>query len=245
MKRILALSIGALLCVFTVLCLNTEEIRPRQSAPAKARNSSQEQNPAGYNGQEKVDQRAAGKIDLGKNVSQESTLNNEETTMASNKAAIAPNIGISLPNCEKVGALLNKLLADEFVLYIKSLNYHWNVRDVYFNTMHEFFKDLYEKQLTFSDDVAERARALGVVAFGTAQEFLKHSQLKEQPGIVPTTKEMLKNLLSDHEAIIRSMRIDAEKCLEYEDIGTNNFLTEMINKHEKIAWMLRASFEQK
>lgn len=228
MKKIL--SSCALLCTFaitTLLCLNTEEMNPRQSAP-----------------QEKVDQPLPPKIDLGKN-SQELTLNNKEKPMASNKAAIEPNIGIPQPNREQVGALLNRLLADEFVLYIKSLNYHWNVRDLYFNTMHEFFKDLYEKQLTFSDDVAERARALGVVAFGTAQEFIKHSQLKEEAGVLPTTKEMLKNLLSDHEAIIRSMRMDAEKCLEYEDIGTNNFLTEMINKHEKIAWMLRASFEQK
>ena len=197
------------------------------------------------NQEKMVDQFANNEVELGQNINNNATpQTNKEIAMHANEPAIQANIGISKPNREKTGALLNKLLADEFVLYIKTLNYHWNVRDLYFNTMHKFFEDLYEKQLTFSDDVAERTRALGIVALGTAQEFIKHCQLKEEPGIVPTTKEMLKNLLTDHEAIIRSMRIDAEKCLEYEDIGTNNFLTEMINKHEKIAWMLRASFEQ-
>ncbi len=190
-----------------------------------------------------VDQDNNNAVQLGQNISNIPETN-EEMNMHANQPAIQPNIGISQQNREGVGALLNQLLADEFVLYIKTLNYHWNVRDLYFDAMHKFFKELYEKQLDFSDDVAERARTLGAIALGTAHEFIKHSQLKEEPGIVPTTKEMLKNLLLDHEAIIRSMRIDAEKCLEFEDIGTNNFLTEMINKHEKIAWMLRASFEQ-
>lgn len=173
------------------------------------------------------------------------SISNKGIIMQSNKPSVQANIGISEQNREKVGALLNRLLADEFILYIKTLNYHWNVRDTYFDAMHKFFEKLYEKQLDISDDVAERARALGVVSFGTAQEFLKNSQLKEQPGVVPTTKEMLKNLLDDHEAIIRSIRIDAEKCIEYEDMGTNNFLTELIEKHEKIAWMLRSGFERK
>ena len=193
--------------------------------------------------EKRVDQPMVATIQLGENLSETSTLNNQGSTMSSNKAAIAPNIGISQQNREMVAALLNRLLADEFVLYIKTLNYHWNVRDPYFSSMHQLFKDLYEKQLNFSDDVAERARALGVVALGTAQEFIKHSQLKEEAGKVPTTKEMLKNLLADHETIIRSLRIDAGKCLEHEDIGTNNFLIEMLNKHEKTAWMLRANFE--
>ncbi|MCL5874850.1 MAG: DNA starvation/stationary phase protection protein [Candidatus Dependentiae bacterium] len=218
MNKTFFLSLGCALTISTTLfCLNNEEKR--------------------------VDQPMGAALELGKNLSEKPTFNNQGSTMASNKAAIMPNIGISQPNLEKVGALLNSLLADEFVLYIKSLNYHWNVRDPYFSSMHQLFKDLYEKQLNFSDDVAERARALGVVALGTAQEFIKHSQLKEEAGKVPTTKEMLKNLLADHETIIRSLRIDAEKCLEHEDIGTNNFLIEMLNKHEKIAWMLRANFE--
>lgn len=218
MDKTFFLSLGCALAISTTLfCLNNEEKR--------------------------VDQPMGTALELGKNLSEKPTFNNQGSTMSSNKAAIMPNIGISQPNLEKVGALLNSLLADEFVLYIKTLNYHWNVRDPYFSSMHQLFKDLYEKQLNFSDDVAERARALGVVALGTAQEFIKHSQLKEEAGKVPTTKEMLKNLLADHETIIRSLRIDAGKCLEHEDIGTNNFLIEMLNKHEKTAWMLRANFE--
>lgn len=154
------------------------------------------------------------------------------------------HIDISKSNLAHVGKLLNNLLSDEFILYIKTLNYHWNLRGMQFHDLHAFFKDLYEKQLDFSDDVAERARTMGAAAFGSAAEFLKHTHLKETPGVAHLTAEkMMKNLLADHEAIIRLLREYAALTLDYEDIGTNNFLIDLMEKHEKVAWMLRTSVE--
>lgn len=155
-----------------------------------------------------------------------------------------PHIGIAKKDREKVAALLNALLADEYVLYTKTLNYHWNVIDPYFHAMHAFFKELYEKQFNFADDLAERARQLDVNSFGSMTEFLKATRLKETAGAKSlTTQAMLKNLLDDHEAIIRQLRIDAQKCLDFNDIGTNNFLIDILEKHEKIAWMIRSSIK--
>lgn len=152
------------------------------------------------------------------------------------------NIDITPANRKKVAQILNTLLADEFTLYIKTLNYHWNVTSHHFNDLHKFFESQYEALLEFSDSVAERVRALDEPAFGTMQEFAKHSQLKEKPGAKLTDTQMIKNLLEDHEAIIRSIRISQQECMEkYKDAGTNNFLLNLLEKHEKMAWMLRAS----
>lgn len=169
-------------------------------------------------------------------------LSKEESMKSHDTVAIKTNIGVSHENCVKVGAMLNQLLSDEAVLYIKILNFHWNVRDPYFDTVHAFFKKLYEAQLDIVDDVAERARTIGILAYGSMQEFLKNTKLKEQIGYVPT-KEMLKQLLDDHEIIIRSMHQMIALSAEYGDIGTNNFLQDILNRHEKTAWMLRANFE--
>lgn len=151
------------------------------------------------------------------------------------------NIGISATNRKKVAQLLNALLADEFLLYIKTLNYHWNVKSRHFRDLHKFFLDLYETQLQICDDVAERTRSLDEPSFGTMQEFAKHTRLKEQPGKMLNDQEMIKQLLLDHEAIIRTIRVDAQACMDkYSDLGTNNFLLNLLEKHEKLAWMLRA-----
>jgi starvation-inducible DNA-binding protein len=55
---------------------------------------------------------------------------------------------------------------------------------------------------------------------------------------------MLSNLLSDHEYIIRTIRKDADTVADnYHDMGTNDFLIGIMQRHEKMAWMLRAYLE--
>ncbi len=154
------------------------------------------------------------------------------------------NIGLTDRQREGVVEILNTLLADEFVLYAKTRNYHWNVTGPQFHELHRFFQEQYEALNDIVDEVAERVRALGGNAIGTLAEFLKRTRLKEHPGKYPSARAMLANLLEDHEAIIRHLRSDLETCAEkYRDMGTNDFLTELLQRHEKMAWMLRASLE--
>lgn len=154
---------------------------------------------------------------------------------------IEPNIGLNKNSRQAVSNMLNSLLADEYLLYTKTQNYHWNVTGLMFNDLHTFFGKQYQQLAEIVDSVAERIRALGERSHGTMQEFLDNARLKEMPGVVPAAQEMIKNLLEDHEAIIRTLRIDIEATTnEFEDAGTNNFLSDLITRHEKMAWMLRA-----
>ena len=142
------------------------------------------------------------------------------------------NIGLSDQERKGVGDMLNALLADEYVLYTNTRNYHWNVVGPQFHDLHKF------------DEVAERVRALGGTALGSLTAFLKQTRLKEQPGQSASTLEMVKNLLISHEAIIQSLRVDLESCADkFHDMGTNDFLTGLMERHEKMAWMLRAMLE--
>jgi len=130
---------------------------------------------------------------------------------------------------------------DEYILYTKTRNYHWNIVGPQLNDLHKFFEEQYNELNGIVDEVAERARAVGGNAFGTVAEFSQHTRLKEQPGQYPSARAMLANLLNDHEALIRHLRVDLETCVEkYHDAGTNDFLTGMMEKHEKMAWILRA-----
>jgi starvation-inducible DNA-binding protein len=154
---------------------------------------------------------------------------------------IHPNIGIQDTNREEVVELLNRLLADEHVLYIKLRNYHWHVVGPQFDQLHRFFEEQYTELAESIDVIAERVRTLGGHALATMAEFVNESRLEEHPGHYPDANQMIVNLLEDHEAIIRHLREDQERCdEEYNDMGTNDFLIALMEAHEKLAWMLRA-----
>jgi starvation-inducible DNA-binding protein len=151
------------------------------------------------------------------------------------------NIAISDADREAVVGLLNTLLADEYLLYTKTRNYHWNVVGLQFNDLHKFFETQYTELNDVVDEVAERARMLGGRAFGTLREFTEHARLKETPGSVPDARGMLAELLADHESVIRNLRKDAEVVMDkHHDAGTNDFLVGLMERHEKAAWMLRS-----
>ncbi|MBN8853951.1 MAG: DNA starvation/stationary phase protection protein [Sphingobacteriales bacterium 50-39] len=151
------------------------------------------------------------------------------------------NIGISQQNLQAVAAELSKLLADEFVLYTKTRNAHWNVEGPDFHTMHIFFEQQYEALDETMDSVAERIRQLGHFAPATLQSFLSLTHLTEKLGEENDSQGFLKELLVDHENIIIYCRENINRFAnEYGDLGTSDFITGLMEEHEKMAWMLRA-----
>ena len=157
---------------------------------------------------------------------------------------MAVNIGLNAQQRRGVVEILSRLLADEYLLYTKTRNYHWNVVGPQFNDFHKFFESQYETIDELIDDVAERARTLGGHAVGTLAEFKQLGRIKEEPGRRPAARQMLQNLLADHEAIVQVLRKDLQTAMDkHGDAGTSDFLTGLMERHEKMAWMLRAFLE--
>lgn len=149
------------------------------------------------------------------------------------------NIGLDQDTLKQVNELLNALLADQHVLYIKTRKYHWNVSGPSFLEYHEFFEKQYTQLEAAIDEVAERIRTLGGRPVSTMEDFLKLTSLKEDKSAEVKTADMFQRLLDDHEQSIRELREDVSKCEELEDAGTADFLTNLMEDHEKMAWMLR------
>ena len=108
---------------------------------------------------------------------------------------------------------------------------------------HKLFEDQYSAIDEDIDEVAERIHALGRKTLATLSGFLKFATLKEHPAKYPVVKTMIANLLTDHETVIRSLRKGTESCAKLDDAGTEDFLTQLMEKHEKTAWMLRATLD--
>jgi len=156
-----------------------------------------------------------------------------------------PNIGITDKNLKEICALLNNSLADSHILYFKLRKYHWNLKGDNFMELHKLFESQYTEVQEAIDEIAERVSQLGGVAIGTTSEFSKLSSLKENPGKNPEDNmEMIKELLGDHETIIRSLRKSIDAIGEkFGDEGTADFLTGLMEDHEKMAWILRRYFK--
>jgi starvation-inducible DNA-binding protein len=153
------------------------------------------------------------------------------------------NIGIPEQDRKNISSGLSKLLSDTYILYLKTHNFHWNVKGPMFQTLHLMFETQYNELALAVDLVAERIRALGEPAPGTYAQYLKLGSIKETDG-VPQAKEMIKILVQDQEAVIRTAKEVFPVADKASDEATLDILTQRIQTHEKTAWMLRSLLEE-
>ena len=153
--------------------------------------------------------------------------------------------GKSDSNSQAVAAELEKLLADEYILYTKTRNPHWNVEGPDFHSMHLFFESQYQQLEVTVDDVAERIRSIGHYAPATLKEFLSLTHLTEKKSTKNDSQGFIADLLGDHQSIINFLKENIGPFADkYKDYGTSDFLTSLLEAHEKMAWMLKSHLKK-
>jgi starvation-inducible DNA-binding protein len=152
------------------------------------------------------------------------------------------DIGIAEKDRARIAEGLSRLLADTFTLYLKTHNFHWNVKGPMFQTLHLMFETQYNELWLALDAIAERIRALGFPAPGTYADYAGLSSIKETPG-VPEAREMIRLLVEGHEAVARTARKIFPLVEKANDEPTADLLTQRLQVHEKTAWMLRSLLE--
>ena len=152
-----------------------------------------------------------------------------------------PNIGISAENRQAVADQLSKILADEFVLYSKTLNFHWNVEGPDFHSVHLYLETLYEEQQDVVDTVAEKIRMLGHYVPATLEKYSQLTHLTEKVKGKNDSQSIFAELLEDHESIIIFIREKIQPMAEkWQADGISDYITGLMEQHEKTAWMLRS-----
>jgi starvation-inducible DNA-binding protein len=153
------------------------------------------------------------------------------------------NIGIAEQDREAIAAGLSRLLADSYTLYLKTHNYHWNVTGPQFNTLHTMFESQYTELALAVDNIAERIRALGVMAPGSYRAFADLTSIEEETG-TPDAEEMIRQLIIGQETVVRTAREVIPLAGNANDEPTADLLTQRMQIHEKTAWMLRSMLGQ-
>jgi len=164
--------------------------------------------------------------------------------MASKIKTIKVNDGLTAEQQAGVVELLKYALADQHVLYMRMRNYHWNITGPQFQPLHALIEKQYDQVAAAIDETAERIRQFGEFSPGTLTEMLELARLTEEPGVVPSAREMVANLVADHEACIRQLREDTKAAGDkYGDISVEDYFTGLVQDHQKMAWLLRAHLE--
>jgi len=153
------------------------------------------------------------------------------------------DIGIKKKDREAIAEGLSRLLADTYTLYLKTHNFHWNVKGPMFQTLHLMFETQYNELALAVDLIAERIRSLGFPAPGTYKQFAALSSIKETDGVPPATT-MIKLLVEGQEAVAKTARSVFPVVEKVNDEPTADLLTQRMQVHEKTAWMLRSLLEK-
>jgi starvation-inducible DNA-binding protein len=151
--------------------------------------------------------------------------------------------GISARDRATIAQGLSRLLADTYVLYLKTHNFHWNVEGPMFQTLHAMFMEQYTETWNAIDLIAERIRSLGHYAPGTYSDYLKLASIKETRG-VPKAVQMVRLLIAGQEAVVKTAREIVPRADKAGDEPTLDLLTQRMQIHEKNAWMLRSLLKQ-
>ena len=139
----------------------------------------------------------------------------------------------------RIASGMSSVLADSYMLYLQTQNFHWNVVGPRFHQLHELFESQYTEMAEAIDEIAERIRALGVRAPGTFKEFSKLSSIKEDDSITEADK-MIEKLVEGHSLISNKSSEVVQLAASGNDEATADLLTTRIKSNEKMNWMLKS-----
>jgi starvation-inducible DNA-binding protein len=154
------------------------------------------------------------------------------------------DIGIDEAERKDIAEGLSHLLADTYLLYVKTHGYHWNVTGPLFNTLHLMFEQQYNELALAVDLIAERIRALGFPAPASYAEFARLASVPEDDGDWPAAEEMIRRLVKGQETVVRTARKVFPAAERAGDEPTADLLTQRMQVHEKTAWMLRSMLSE-
>lgn len=167
----------------------------------------------------------------------------KEVKFPNSHRKIELHTGLKEDDRKKVAEKLKGILADSYLLMLKTHFYHWNVKGTLFKSLHDLTEEQYTEIFEAIDDLAERIRALGYEAPGTFDIFRSLSEVKEAVSGL-SDLEMAADLLETHENIILNLRETLKAADSVGDEVTVDMMVARLTIHEKNAWMLRSFIER-
>ena len=164
--------------------------------------------------------------------------------LASKTVQFDQKAGIQPEDRSKIASELGKVLADSYMLFIKTQGVHWNVVGPTFYSLHKLTEEHYGNLYAAIDEIAERIRALGEKAPASYRKYGELSDIQDYD-LEQTAEQHVKMLIDDHRTAVKSMRGAIEWCEDKKDFVTADMLIERMSWHEEAIWMLNSIIAEK
>ncbi len=137
-----------------------------------------------------------------------------------------------------VGGALNALLADVFVLYLKTKNFHWHVSGPHFRDYHLLLDEQGAQIFAMTDDIAERVRKIGGTTLRSIGHVARLQRISDNDADFVTPDDMLAELRDNNLELLGSLRSTHELASEGNDSATTSMIENWIDETERRVWFL-------
>lgn len=134
---------------------------------------------------------------------------------------------------------MQAVLVDLIELHLQGKQAHWNVVGKNFRDLHLQLDEIIEAAREFSDEVAERLRALHAVPDGRSDTVAATTTLPEFPHGEVDTADTVDLIVQRLEATVGTMR-EVHDTVDEADPTSADLLHGIIEKLEQYAWMVGA-----
>lgn len=139
---------------------------------------------------------------------------------------------------QAITAAINPLVADAFVLFVKTKNYHWHVTGSHYRDYHLLLDEQATQIFATIDVLAERVRKLGGTTIHSISHISRLQRIKDDDEQFVAPREMLRRLMDDNKSFAANLRAAHEICDQYRDVATASFLEVFIDEAERRVWFL-------
>lgn len=138
----------------------------------------------------------------------------------------------------KISQAVNTLIADIFVLFVKTKNFHWHMSGSHYRDYHLLLDEQSEQIFEMIDVLAERVRKLGNSTIHSIGEIAQLQKIQDNDKDYVSPRAMLEELMNDNKTLAQSMRKAHDLCDEGNDVATASLLENFIDDTERRVWFL-------
>lgn len=138
---------------------------------------------------------------------------------------------------------MRPLLSDVFALYLKTKNFHWQMKRPHFRDYHLLLDEQAEQIFDITDDIAELARKLGGTTLHSISDIAQHQRLRDNNEASVSAADMLTEVYADKQ-LASELHVLHEVCDRNGDLATASLIENWIDETERRAWFLAEVIER-
>ncbi len=149
------------------------------------------------------------------------------------------DIGIQKKDRKLIADSLCRMLADSYLLLMKTQGFYWNIRGENAHNLQLLFHENSIDLMGGIHSIAQRIRALDFYVPMTFNDFLQLSSLKEDHHHLHESLDIIRRLIIDNEFLVRRSQEVYEIATASNDPVTRHMMQERMRIHSESAWKMR------